>query len=301
MSGRESITVGPRVRTADGVEIATYNFGGDGPPLMLAHATGFHGRCWLPMAQVLTDRFSVWAVDHRGHGDSGKDPRGRYDDWSVFVDDLLVVLDELGGDEWRAIGHSMGGAVLLLAEARRPGTFVSLCCYEPVVMPPTALATGAANGGSPMVEIARKRRAVFASKAAARRNFASKPPFSRFHPAALDAYVEYGFVESEGGVTLACAREDEASVYEGAPTNGAWDRLGSVRVPVTVLGGQDPADPVGRIVEDVARRIPRGAALRVEGVGHFGPFEEPELVGELAAEGLGAGRGRSPTTVSAPG
>ena len=132
MSGRESFTTGPRVRAADSVEIATYHFGGDGPPLMLAHATGFHGRCWLPLARVLTDRFSVWAIDHRGHGDSGKDPRGRYDDWSVFVDDLLLVLDELGGTGWRAIGHSMGGAVLLLAEARRPGTFTGMCCYETV-------------------------------------------------------------------------------------------------------------------------------------------------------------------------
>lgn len=304
MSSSKSFTAGPRVRAADGVEIATYHFGGDGPPLMLAHATGFHGRCWLPMAERLTGRFSVWALDHRGHGDSGKDPTGRYDDWSVFVDDLLTVLGELGGSGWSAIGHSMGGAVLLLAEAGRPGTFTNLCCYEPVVMPPSALDATSGNGGSPMSDIARKRRAVFPSKAEARRNFASKPSFSRFDPAALDAYVEYGFVECDGGVTLACAREDEASVYEGAPRNGAWDRLGSVRVPVAVVGGQDGSDPVGRLVEDVARRIPRGAALRVEGVGHFGPFEEPGLVAELAAEALCGGSGSagwSTTAVSAPG
>lgn len=292
MSGREFCTTGPRVRTADGVEIATYHFGGDGPPLMLAHATGFHGRCWLPLAETLTDRFSVWALDHRGHGDSGKDPRGRYDDWTVFVDDLLLVLGDLGGGQWSAIGHSMGGAVLLMAEAGRPGTFTSLCCYEPVVTPPDRVPS--AGGGNSMSDLARKRRAVFASKQDALRNFASKPPFNRFHPAALDAYVEYGFVETGEGVTLACARDDEASVYEGAPTNGAWGLLGSVRVPVTVIGGQDPTDPVGRLVEDVARRIPRGAALRVDGVGHFGPFEEPEVVAELAAEGLGAGPRRRP-------
>lgn len=284
--GIGTITAGPRVRASDGVEIATYNFGGDGPPLMLAHATGFHGRCWLPLASELTDRFSVWAVDHRGHGDSGKDPRGGYDDWSVFVDDMLLVIAELGGDVWSGIGHSMGGAVLLMAEARRPGTFSGLCCYEPVVIPPGMLAQAPGGTGSSMSDLARKRRAVFPSKAAARENYASKPPFATFHPAALDAYVEHGFVDCEGGVTLACAREDEASVYEGAATNDSWERLGEVRIPVTVLGGHGSIDPVGRLVEDVARRIPRGAALRVEGVGHFGPFEAPIKVAELASGAL---------------
>ena len=300
MTAPGTTTVGPRIRAADGVEIATYHFGGEGPPLMLAHATGFHGRCWLPLAARLTDRFSVWGIDHRGHGSSGKDPRGVYDDWSVFVDDLLVVLDELGGEGWSGVGHSMGGAVLLMAEARRPGTFTGLCCYEPVVIPPGMLAqapgTGSpgaepsGNGGSLMSDLARRRRAVFESKSAARQNYASKPPFSRFDPAALDAYVEFGMVDTDQGVTLACAREDEASVYEGAGRTDAWEHLGEVRVPVTVLGGQESIDPVGRLVEDVARRIPRGAALRVEGVGHFGPFEAPGRVADLAAAALGAGR-----------
>ena len=311
-----AITVGPRVRASDGVEIATYHFGGDGPPLMLAHATGFHGRCWLPLAAQLTDEFSVWALDHRGHGDSGKDPKGVYDDWSVFVDDLQVVLAELGGGVWRGVGHSMGGAVLLMAEARRPGTFAGLCCYEPVVIPPGMLAEApgsdpsaagtpgegsSGSKGSLMSDLARKRRAVFESKTVARANYASKPPFSRFDPVALDAYVEYGFVDCEEGVTLACAREDEASVYEGAATNDSWESLPHVRVPVTVLGGQDSIDPVGRLVEDVARRIPRGAAIRVEGAGHFGPFEVPGRVAGLAAEGLGAGPRRSTTAVTGPG
>ena len=114
---------GPRVRGAGGVEIATYHLGGDGPPVMLLHATGFHGRCWLPLAPALADHFSVWSIDQRGHGASGKAPT-RTRTGRVFVDDLFAVLDALGlATTGAAIGHSMGGAVLLLAEQRQPGTF----------------------------------------------------------------------------------------------------------------------------------------------------------------------------------
>ena len=291
---------GPRVRGAGGVEIATYRLGGDGPPVMLLHATGFHGRGWLPLAPALTDHFSVWSIDQRGHGASGKAPNGRYDDWSVFVDDLFAVFEALGLDGWRGFGHSMGGAISLLAEQRQPGTFTHLCCYEPVVFPPI-LATDGFGEGNSMSQLARKRRPAFSSREEARDNYAAKPPMNGFDPVALDVYVTYGFVDDPlGGVTLACARDDEASVYEGAPRSGAWDRLGDVRPPVAVLGGGNPHDPVSLMIDDVARRLPRGGSKRLDGLTHFGPFEDPLRVGRVAAEALGAGGGGRSTMAVAP-
>jgi pimeloyl-ACP methyl ester carboxylesterase len=241
------------------------------------------------MAPALADHFSVWSIDQRGHGSSGKAP-GRYD-WPLFVDDLFAVLEALSQDGltgWRGVGHSLGGAVLLLAEERQPGTFLDQCCYEPVVMPAAPVPVGF-TGRNSMSEQARRRRARFASLEEARQNFASKPPMNRFDPAALDAYVTYGFVdEPGGGVTLACTGEDEASIYEGAPANRAWDALSDVRPPVTLLGGGDPHDPVSRFLEDIARRLPRGSAIRMPGLSHFGPFEDPMGVGRMAAAALGA-------------
>jgi pimeloyl-ACP methyl ester carboxylesterase len=289
MESPTTAKAGPRVRGAEGVELATFHLGGDGPPVIAVHATGFHGRCWGPLAMQLSPSLSVWAVDQRGHGASGKAPSGRYDDWSLFVDDLFAVLDALGGDQpWRGIGHSMGGAVLLLAEARQPGTFHDLCCYEPVVFPPTLASSDGFGGRVPMAELARKRRPSFPSLQAAYDNYASKPPFARLDPAALEAYVTFGFVdEPGGGVTLACARDDEASVFEGAPQSGAWERLAEVRPPVTLLGGGDMTDPVSFALEDVARRLPRGGVRRFADLDHFGPFEDPIQVGAVMAAALG--------------
>jgi hypothetical protein len=109
--------------------------------------------------------------------------------------------------------------------------------------------------------------------------------------------VEYGFVDQpDGTVTLACRREDEAAVFEGALGNPTWSVLSQVRPPVAILAGGDPEDPVGRIAADVARRLPRGGLRRFEHLDHFGPMTAPDEVGAVVAEALAAGGRPSEST-----
>ncbi|MHB1534431.1 MAG: alpha/beta fold hydrolase [Acidimicrobiales bacterium] len=270
-----------------GVDIATHCLGGAGPPLLLLHATGFCGPMWFPLSAQLSDSFTLWAPDHRGHGSSGKAPDGRYDDWNLFVDDTLAVVDALGGIPLSVVGHSIGGAVALLAEQRRPGTFAQIFCYEPIVFPPMP------PSANRLGELARKRRATFASRAAARANYAAKPPFSRFAPAALDAYVAFGLVElPDATVTLACAREDEASVYDGATSHDAFHRLGEIAAPVTLVGGGDSGDVPPSLLERQGAQLVRAGRVHTEvfaDLTHFGPFEDPDRVGRSIARAFGGG------------
>lgn len=39
------------VKLRDGCEIVVHDFGGDGPPLLIQHANGFHALAYLPMVQ----------------------------------------------------------------------------------------------------------------------------------------------------------------------------------------------------------------------------------------------------------
>ena len=52
-----------RVPSSDHVNLAVHEFGGDGPPLLLSHATGFHGYAYLPIADALERRFTSYAVE----------------------------------------------------------------------------------------------------------------------------------------------------------------------------------------------------------------------------------------------
>jgi pimeloyl-ACP methyl ester carboxylesterase len=271
-----TFTTGPRVSTTDDVEIATYDLGGEGPPLLLCHATGFHGLAWLPVAAVLSDRFHCVSFDARGHGCSGKAPDGHYE-WDGFARDVLAVVDGLGLERPWGAGHSCGGAMLLLAEEARPGTFAALYCYEPVVSP--RLFDAEPAPANSMAERTRRRREVFPTREAALANYRDKAPFTSFDPGALRAYVEHGFEDlPDGGVRLRCRREDEARVYEMSVHHGAFDRLDEVSCPVALVCGavlpHFGPDDLGALAE----RLAAATTEVLAGAGHFGPMERPAEV-----------------------
>ncbi len=273
------------VRASDGIDLATWDLGGDGPPLLLTHATGFHGRCWLPLGSTFASRFHVWAYDHRGHGASGHSASGDYRDWSRFVDDCLAVVDALGIHGAVGAGHSLGGAVLLLAEQRRPGSFGRLYCYEPIVVPDQGATIHSSNAD--LAAMSRKRRTVFTDRDAAWENYRAKLPFSRFTDDALACYVAYGFVDQpDGTVALACSGDEEATVYEGALHHTAYRDLPTLRIPVTVAAAGDGGTLGVDLLRDLVGRTAGSRLEQYDGLSHFGPMEDPDRVAAAAIAAL---------------
>ncbi|HUQ39188.1 MAG TPA: alpha/beta hydrolase [Acidimicrobiales bacterium] len=266
-------------RSPDGPELAIYDFGGDGDDLLLAHATGFHAHFWLPVVDHLRSSFRCWAFDERGHGRSATPADGRFA-WEAYAADALAVVDRLGLSHPVAAGHSCGGALLLIAEADRPGTFPALWCYEPIVFPPAAPAH---DGPNPLAAGARRRRATFPSFDAAYDNYAAKPPFDRLAPEALRAYVDHGFEPTDPGddrgeVTLRCRPEDEAATYEMGRSHCGWDVLPTIGCPVVVASGETSDAVPPAIAERQVDRLPHGRVEVMTGLGHFGPGERPDQV-----------------------
>ena len=54
-----------RVSSTKGVTLAVHDLGGEGPPFLIAHATGMCGRAYEPLAAVLAPHFHVHAIDFR--------------------------------------------------------------------------------------------------------------------------------------------------------------------------------------------------------------------------------------------
>jgi pimeloyl-ACP methyl ester carboxylesterase len=262
------------VPTSDDLTVAVHDQGGAGPPTLLCHATGLHAAVWEPLGAGLGEHRHRWALDFRAHGASAVPP-GLDLHWRGMADDVLAVVDGLGLPEGTVlgVGHSMGGAALLLAEQARPGTFAGLWLYEPIAPPPVA--AEALQGGNRLAEGAARRRPSFASRQAALENYASKPPLNVARADALHAYVRHGFVDGPDGVVhLACRPVDESRIFGGGTTHGAYQRLDEVACPVVVAIGGEPAGPA-LFAPAVADALPRGILVRHAHLTHFGPLEAP--------------------------
>jgi pimeloyl-ACP methyl ester carboxylesterase len=96
----------------DGTKIA-YDRSGSGPALVLVTGAFCDRATGAPIAEAMSDRFTVYRFDRRGRGDSGDTPP-----WEVAreVEDLAAVA-EATGEAPLLYGHSSGGALVLEAAA----------------------------------------------------------------------------------------------------------------------------------------------------------------------------------------
>jgi len=278
------------IPSIDGVTIVMHEFGGTGSPVLLSHATGFHGHCMEPIAHVMNQQHRVMAFDHRGYGDADAVDTETLS-WRSYGNDALAAARSLSAQSNGApvvgIGHSMGGASLLMAALEEPELFTALFVFEPIVFPPADPETEADRPPNPLAGGARKRRSTFPSFEAALENYTAKPPMNSFDANAREAYVRHGFKPTASGeVELKCSPEHEARTYETGSTSGAWHDLHKVRVPVWVISGAPAPFQPSSFAIKVAEQIPNSTYVQFDEMGHFGPLEHPLVIASLVESTL---------------
>lgn len=262
----------------DGIHIATAS-GGDGRlDALFVHATGFCKEIWAPViAAMTTDPFSWLSMDLRGHGDSSTGEFPHH--WDLLGGDVLGVAD--GRTGLVGVGHSCGGAALARAEVAQPGSFRHLVLIEPIIFP-----TPAHRTYGPMSLVARKRRAVFASREAARERFATGP-FSRWTDASLDSYLDGGFAQTDQGFELKCTPEVEADYYAEGSNHDTWDLIGSIEIPITLIVGEYSETHREPFISLLTERFQHVEYILLEDVGHLVPMEDPGAIAELVDRVVG--------------
>ncbi|MBR5340753.1 MAG: alpha/beta hydrolase [Erysipelotrichaceae bacterium] len=88
-----------------------YEVKGSGRPLLMVHGNSEDHTIFNEAAEVLKDRFTVYLLDSRGHGQSGKVKEIHYKD---MADDIVEFLDKLDLKDVVYYGFSDGGILGLL-------------------------------------------------------------------------------------------------------------------------------------------------------------------------------------------
>ena len=142
------------IAASDGIKIfyRQYQAKAERARMVVAHGVGEHsGRYGNVIERVIAQGISVWAPDHRGHGQSGG-KRGHVMNFVQYLTDLRLTL-ELAKKDMPAempcflLGHSMGGLIALYFAQRYPelidGVVASSPCLGMVIeIPPVKKVLG---------------------------------------------------------------------------------------------------------------------------------------------------------------
>ena len=265
---------------ANGIRLSCQDWGGEGHPIVILHATGFLGQVYRPIAMALRSSGHVYSYDQRGHGDSSRPVDGDYS-WASTVADLKAFIVAMKLNDARGLGHSAGATAIGSLAAAEPALIKRAVLVEPVVFD-DAVPESVQDS---LYERTRKRKRWFESTEAMFRNLEHKPPFATWQRDMLRDYCEYGTRPApDGGVELKCPPEIEADFYSRAREFPGLTLILESRSPLLLMFGEKSDSTGIKIVDKIASELVNGTVVTVPDASHFLPMEQPEMVARTAAE-----------------
>ena len=264
-------------------------FGGNGLPIVFAHANGYPVGSYRQFIACLTEHAAVTGFHQRPLWSPETAPARL--NWNLFVDDLIETLEATqDGPVWM-MGHSMGAAIATLAAAKKPSLFRGLIMIDPLYLLTRRVLAQKVTplhklDQMPLVSKTLTRPDRFSSEQEAFDFYRPKRAFSNFSDAVLWDYVRASTKPGEEGeLQLAYGREWEAAAYRSAPF--IWGAVNKIRLPVLGLRGQT-SDTLSEKAFKRWQRLQPQADLRNCQGGHLLPLEYPQQTAQHVIEFLAA-------------
>lgn len=243
------------IKTSDGNHVHVQEKPGHGPPTLLIHGWAVPGAVWRPIVERWpADAGPLFVIDQRGTGWSSKPDSGYT--LENYASDVVAVIDHLGLQNLKLVGHSMGGTIAMLAALQRPASLRKLSLVVPV--PPS---------GVPLND---EQVAYFRSLGGTREGAEQVITMTTVKP--VDRHQLDELLRDAASVTSACF----LGAFDAWRNASIVDRAAQIAVPTDVIGGLDerilPVDFLKAKVVDV---IPGARWVGVPG-GHYPQLEAPE-------------------------
>jgi pimeloyl-ACP methyl ester carboxylesterase len=236
----------PSIRTNQG-EIYFASSGRNSKSILFVHGAGADHTCWG--YQFKFKAFgSVAALDLNGHGRS---TYRKGDSLKLYIEDVLAVLDELGGKTF-LVGHSLGGALALKIAFNRPLWGIGL------------ISTGARLRVLPKI-----LRLI-------------EDDFEE----AVDLILKMAFylphhLERARDIMLKTGPEVLKRDFLVCDSFDVMDKLGQIDVPTLIVcGKEDKLTPV-KYSQYLKDHIPNSKLHIIEGAGHMVMLEQPEKLNKV--------------------
>lgn len=252
---------------------------GSSRPLLLFHANGFSAGSYAPLTDHLANHgFHVHALNFMGHG--GSDSTTDFHNWEFFGRQAAAFAEHLGYERFFAVGHSIGGASLLLATPSMEGRLVAGALLDPTVFSPLT-SRFASLIPNPLAALAEKRRREFKDLRVVSRSFRMNPLFKQWHPASFQGYLETAFEATNAGYRLCLDPKIEAKIFRSFHA-GQWRVFRTVKKPLLIITAHKSDVTPNSAAKNLLKSHTKSRWIKHSGT-HCFPMEDPEGVGREIA------------------
>ncbi len=266
----------------DGLKINLAVWEGEAKPIICLHGITANCRSFDVLAQALSPKHRLLAMDLRGRGRSDKPPSG----YSLqhHMRDLLAVMDHLGLDRAVLMGHSLGAFISLAFGAEHAERVDRIILVDGGGKLSPQQLDEVFKAIKPSLD---RLGQVWPSAEAYLETMRSAPFIQPWSPV-LEAYYRYEIEQAEGGVRCNIdpvhIREEAASVRQMDPES-YYARINCkvliLRATEGLFSSRDlllPEPVIGRMMAEI-----RGAErFDVEGVNHYGIVFQPHAARDRA-------------------
>ena len=242
---------------------------GEGNVIVLLHGYTGSSQDWINQTAVLSDKYRVIAVDHRGHGKS-EAPKSE-EDYSIpiFADDVYKLLIKLRVNRCILVGHSMGGFMSLQFVLDHPEMVQALVLVD-TSSGEFEMAPGAAELRVKLDELARNEGLEAAFEYDSANN-----------PMRIERYEKHPELKEISRQKVLNTSVD-GYIYV-ARTFGKWQpvtkKLHEIKVPTLIFWGEEDT-PFLRASQILRDSIHGAELVTIPGVGHSPHEEAPDLFNE---------------------
>jgi pimeloyl-ACP methyl ester carboxylesterase len=257
-------------------------------PLHFAHGNGFPAGTYTAMLRELARERTVYATEHRAIWADAMPPK-RFS-WANAADDMITAIEQIAPSGVIGVGHSLGGAMTLLAAAKRPDLFRQIVLIEPAMIPTRIFAV---MGWIPMS--LRAHLFSVAKRTARRRTqwlshdefidyHIDKPAFRGISREVMMDYAQHGLYQHDDGWQHSFPSSWEAHIF--CTLAYTWRAAAKLSVPCTVFrAGKSNWIPTATWQKWQKMRPDYPISILPE-LGHMAPLQAPTFVAQAVFDSI---------------
>ena len=253
----------PGMAALGGLEFSYLEWGEPGsPPMVLLHGLTGHAHTWDIFANSLKGEYHIFALDQRGHGDTGWPDPPRYDTWD-FVEDVRTLANYWGIDRFVLIGLSMGAHNSLAFASRFPEMVEKLV---PVDIGPKVPRLNEPDMKARLDRLYREFETIEEAFAEA---IASNPIAD---PEIIRRRVRHSLNRTDDGRWVPKHTADVPLYWK---PHDLTESITTIQCPTLIVRGGESDVLSAEVAESMSAAIPNCTLATIEGSGHSVPQDKP--------------------------